>query len=222
MDSNLSQPGAHLFYPAIQPDGSGNLVVVYGESGVSVRPEVVAVGRTADGTFTDPVVIAQSAGAYLGDRFGDYFGAARDPGDPGLVWVAGEVGTAVAGDRGWTTAVASIEVTATGAPPPPVLVVAPPAVRAVHATGRAGKSVRLVYRALDDGTGVRAVITVRTKKTALVFSRTTPKSILHSGELYSVPWRPSKKLRGTLAYCVHTVSSTGQLSVPSCSTVTLR
>jgi hypothetical protein len=82
--------------------------------------------------------------------------------------------------------------------------------------------VRLVYRALDDGTGVRAAITVRTKKTALVFSRTTPKSILHSGELYSLSWRPSKKLRGTLAYCVHTVSSTGQLSVPSCSTVTLR
>jgi hypothetical protein len=222
MDSNLSQPGAHLFYPAIQPDGSGNLVVVYGESGVSVKPEVVAVGRTADGTFTDPVVIAQSAGAYLGDRFGDYFGAARDPGDPGLVWVAGEVGTDVAGERGWTTTVASIEVTATGAPPPPVLVVAPPAVRAVHATGRAGKSVRLVYRALDDGTGVRAIITVRTKKQALVFSRTTPKSILHSGDLYSVSWRPSKKLRGTLAYCVHTVSSTGQLSMPSCSTVTLR
>jgi len=221
MDSNLSQPGAHLFYPAVQPDGSGNLVVVFGESGVSVKPEVVAVGRTADGTFTDPVVIAQSAGAYLGDRFGDYFGAARDPGDPSLVWVAGEVGTGVTGERGWTTAVASIEVTATGAPPPPVLVVAPPAVRAVHATGRAGKSVRLVYRALDDGTGVRTVVTVRTKQ-AVVFNRTTPKSSLHSGELYSVSWRPSKKLRGTLSYCVHAVSSTGQLSSPSCSTVTLR
>jgi hypothetical protein len=183
-----------------------------------VKPEVVAVGRTTDGTFTDPVVVAQSPGAYLGDRFGDYFGAARDPGDPNLVWVAGEVGTAVAGERGWTTAVASIEVTATGAPPPPVLVVAPPAVRAVHATGRAGKSIRLVYRALDDGTGVRTVVTVRTKKT-VVFARTTPKSIVHSGELYSVSWRPSKKLRGTLAYCVHSVSATGQLSAPSCSTV---
>ena len=120
MDSNLSQPGAHLFYPAVRPDGAGNLVVVYGESGVAVRPEVVAVGRTPDGTFTDPVVIAQSPGAYLGDRYGDYFGAARDPVNPGLVWVAGEAGTDVAGERGWTTAVASIEVTAAGAPPPPV------------------------------------------------------------------------------------------------------
>ena len=221
MDSNLSQPGAHLFYPAIQPDGVGNLVIVFGESGLSVKPEIVAVGRTPDGTFTDPVVIAQSPGAYLGDRFGDYFGAARDPGDPGLVWVAGEVGTEVAGERGWTTAVASIAVTATGAPPPPVLAVAPPAVRAVHGTGRPGKSMRLVYRALGDGIGVRTVVVVRTKK-AVVFSRTTLKSTLRAEALYSVPWRPSKKLRGALSYCVHNVSSTGQLSLSSCSTVTLR
>jgi hypothetical protein len=221
MDSNLSQPGAHLFYPAIQPDGAGNLVIVFGESGLSLKPEVVAVGRTPDGTFTDPVVIAQSPGAYLGDRFGDYFGAARDPGDPGVVWVAGEVGTEVAGERGWTTAVASIAITATGAPPPPVLAVAPPAVRAVHGTGRPGKSMRLVYRALGDGIGVRTVVVVRTKK-AVVFSRTTLKSTLRAEALYSVPWRPSKKLRGALSYCVHNVSSTGQLSLSSCSTVTLR
>src|SRR4029077_1848705 len=69
MDNNLSQLGAHLFYPAIAPDGAGNLVIVYGESGATVPPELVAVGRTADGSFTDPVVIAQSAGAYLGDRY---------------------------------------------------------------------------------------------------------------------------------------------------------
>ncbi len=102
-----------------------------------------------------------------------------------------------------------------------MLVVAPPAVRAVHATGRAGKSLRLVYRALDDGAGVRAVVIVRTQK-AVVFNRTTPKSAVHAGELYSVSWRPAKKLHGTLSYCVHSVSSTGELSSSSCSTVTLR
>jgi hypothetical protein len=158
---------------------------------------------------------------HLGDRFGDYFGAARDPVNPGLVWVAGEVGTEVTGERGWTTTVASIEITATGAPPPPVLVGVPPAVRAVHATGRGGKAMRLLYRALDDGSNVRTILTVRTQK-AVVFSRTTPKSVLHAGELYSVPWRPAKKLHGTLSYCVHSVSATGAISAPSCSTVTLR
>jgi len=220
-DINLSQPGAHLFYPAVQPDSSGNLVVVYGESGISVKPEVATVGRAPDGTFTDPVVIAQSAGAYLGDRYGDYFGAARDPGSAGLVWVAGESGTDVADARGVTTTVASVASSATGAPPPPVLVADPPALRAVHAAGRGGKSMRLVYRALGDGTGVRAVVTVRTKK-AVVFAKTTPTSALHAGELYSVSWRPAKKLHGTLSYCVHSISSTGELSPQSCSTVTLR
>ena len=80
---------------------------------------------------------------------------------------------------------------------------------------------RLVYRALDDGSNVRAVVTVRTKK-AVVLNRTTPKSVFHAGELYSVPWRPEKKLHGTLSFCVHSVASTGAISAPSCSTVTLR
>ena len=80
---------------------------------------------------------------------------------------------------------------------------------------------RLVYRALDDGSNVRTVVIVRSKK-AVVFNRTTPKSALHSGELYAVSWRPSKQLHGTLSYCVHSVSSTGELSATSCSTVTLR
>ncbi len=220
-DSNLSQAGAHIFYPAIRPDGSGNLVIVFGESGISVTPEVVAVGRTPDGTFTNPVVIAQSAGAYFGDRYGDYFGAARDPENPGLVWVAGEAGTDVAGGRGWATTVASVAVTAAGASPPPVLGTAPPAVRAVHLAARAGTSVRLVYRSLDDGSGVRTVVTVRSKK-AVVFNATTPKSSLHAGKLYYVSWRPAKKLHGTLSYCVNSISSSGAPSPQSCTTVTLR
>jgi hypothetical protein len=220
-DSDLSQRGAHLFYPAIRPDGSGDLVVVYGESGLSVEPEVVAVGRTPDGTFTNPVVIAQSASAYLGDRYGDYFGAARDPANPGLVWVAGEEGSDVAGGRGWATTVASVAITAPGAQLPPVIDVVPPPMRAVHATGRAGKAVRLVFRSLGDAIGVRSVVTVRSKG-AVVFKSTTATTSLHSGQLYSVLWQPRKKLRGTLPYCVYSLSPSGVPSAQSCSTVTLR
>jgi hypothetical protein len=220
-DSDLSQRGAHLFYPALRPDAAGDLVVVYGESGVSVQPEVVAVARMADGTFTNPVVVAQSASAYLGDRYGDYFGAARDPLNPGLVWVAGETGSDVAGERGWTTTVASVAITAPGAPLPMVIDAVPPAMRAVHTTGRAGKSVRLVFRSLGDGVGVRSVVTVRFKG-AVVFKSTTAKGSLYAGQLYSVLWRPGKKLRGTLPYCVYSVSPSGAPSTQSCSTVTLR
>ena len=220
-ESDLSQPGAHVFYPAIRPDGSGNLVVVYGESGLTVLPEVVAIGRTTDGTFTNPVVVAQSISAYVGDRYGDYFGAARDPANPGLVWVAGEAGTDVAGGRGWATTVASVAITVPGAAPPPVLGGTPPAVRAVHAKGRVGKVVRLAFRSLDDASGVRTVVTVRSKG-AVVFKLTTAKASLHAGQLYFVVWRPVKKLHGTLPYCVHSVSASGAPSPQSCSTVTLR
>ncbi len=221
-DSDLSQRGAHLFYPALRPDGSGDLVVVYGESGLSVEPEIVAVGRTQDGTFTNPVVIAQSASAYLGDRYGDYFGAARDPVNPGLVWVAGEAGTDVAGGRGWATTVASVAITAHGASLPAVIDVVPPLMRAVHTIGRAGKAVRLVFRSLGDAAGVRSVVTVRSKGGAVVFKSTNAKASLHSGQLYFVLWRPGKKIRGTLPYCVYALSPSGAPSAQSCSTVTLR
>jgi hypothetical protein len=220
-DTDLSQRGAHLFYPAIRPDRSGDLVVVYGESGMSVSPEVVAVGLMPDGTLTNPVVIAQSASAYLGDRYGDYFGAARDPANTGLVWVAGEAGTDIVGGRGWATTVASVAITAPGAPLPPVIDVAPPPMRAVHATGRAGNAIRLVFRALGDAAGVRSVVTVRSKS-GVVFKSTTATASLHSGRLYSVLWRPGKKLRGTLPYCVYSLSPSGAPSAQSCSTVTLR
>ena len=179
-DTDLSQRGAHLFYPAIRPDASGDLVIVYGESGVSVKPEAVAVGRAPDGTLTSPVVIAQSASAYLGERYGDYFGAARDPASPGLVWVAGEAGTDVAGSRGWDTSVASVSITAPGAPLPRVIDVVPPPLRAVHASGRAGKAIRLVFRALGDAVGVRSVVTVQSKGRVVFRSTTAPPSV-HTG-----------------------------------------
>jgi hypothetical protein len=220
-DDNLSQPGANLFYPTVRPDSAGNLVIVYGESSEALNPEVVAVGRAPDGTFTDPVVIAQSPGAYLGDRYGDYFGAARDPVDPGLVWVAGEAGTTVVGGRGWATVVASVSVTPAGETPRPVLGAAPTGVRAVHVSARGGRPVRLVYRALTDGAGVRTVIVVRSPA-HVVFTTTTPVATLRGGKLYTVDWLPPTKLRGTFSYCAHSITPAGAPSPQSCSTVTLR
>jgi hypothetical protein len=89
-------------------------VIVYGESSVAILPELVAIARTPDGTFTKPTVIGQSAGQYSGERYGDYFGAARDPSQPGLVWVAGEQSVEVPGARSWSTSVASVQVSPPG------------------------------------------------------------------------------------------------------------
>jgi hypothetical protein len=223
-DSDVARRGADVFYPALRPDANGDLVVVYGESSVRVEPETVVVARTPDGTFTPETVVAHGLAPYLGERYGDYFGAASDPADPSVVWVAGEVGPDGAGGRGWTTAVASIAVTPAGGTPPVAVAQPPPGVQALGAVERMGKNVQLGYRSLDDGADIRTTITVRaqTSGNRLVFQRTTPAGDLHAGGLYYVRWLPAKPPRGAFAYCVRTVATDGSTSPSSCITITLR
>src|SRR5438128_3806015 len=57
-------------------------------------PQVVRVGEAAE-------TLACSGSVC---RYGDYFGASQDPSDPGIVWVAGEYGTAT----GWATFIAAM------------------------------------------------------------------------------------------------------------------
>jgi hypothetical protein len=220
-DTDVSRAGAYLFYPAIRPDSSGNLVVVYGESSASELPRLVAVGRALDGTLSAPVTVAESAGQHVGGRYGDYFGAARDPLHPELVWVAGEHGVDVEGVRGWSTSVAAVEVTSAGVQPPAVNSVPPPGLRARASAGRAGGAVRLAYTALDDGSAIRQRVVVRSNGN-VVFTKTTVAGRLKAEQTYFVLWHPAKRLRGTLTWCVGSVSAAGTSSPQSCSIVTLR
>jgi hypothetical protein len=220
-DKDIGFAGVHVFYPAVRPDADGNLVIVAGESGLNVLPELIALGRTPDGALTDPVVVAQSAGVYRGDRYGDYFGAARDPLDPRTVWVGGEAGTDVPSGSGWATTVASVVVTPVGATPPAVAGTAPPGVRAIALVVHAGDPIRLAYRALDDGTRVRTIVVVQNAKKAVVYRGSTARKTLHAEERYSMLW-PAKKARGTFTFCVNTVSTTGMQSPASCARVTIR
>jgi hypothetical protein len=221
-DTDVSQSGAYVFFPAIRPDASGNLVIVYGESSGTELPRLVAVGRAPDGTFSPPVTIAQSAGQHQGKRFGDYFGAARDPGDPALVWVAGEHGVDVANTRGWSTSIAAVEVTSAGAQPPPAVSGSmPPGVKAHRVAARAGTAVRLSYVALGSGSAVRERVVVSAKGTVL-FSRATKPGSLELSRSYSVLWRPARRLHGTFRWCVRSILADGTQSPQSCSTVTLR
>jgi len=219
-DTDFSDAGSHLFFPAVRPDASGNLVIVYGESGIAVLPRLVVVGRAPDGSLSTPVVVAQSAGQHEGGRYGDYFGAARDPVHPELVWVAGEQGVDVQGARGWSTALAAAQVTSAGVAPPAVRTLAPPRVKARAVTGRVGVAIRLSYTALDDGPAVQERVVVSAKKTVVFTATTTAR--LASGRSYSVVWHPAKRPRGTYSWCVRSISSDGTQSPQSCSTVTLR
>lgn len=216
--------GAYVFFPAIRPDSAGNLVVVYGESSAAINPEVAATARAPDGSFTAPAVVGLSAAPGSaqrnGGRWGDYFGAARDPSQPGVVWIAGETGGAAArGGGDWTTVVASAAVTAdsttpaTVAPPPPVL-------RAEAGSGVAGKPLRLSFVALADGSGIRRQVTVRAGA-KVVFRRTTKPAPLHARRVYSVTWRPPRKLGGRFRFCVRSIGHDGTQSAQTCAALRL-
>jgi hypothetical protein len=220
-DTDLSRKGGGVFFPAIRPDASGNLVVVYGESSSTLLPRVAAVARMPDGTFTGPVTIAQSTGQHTGDRYGDYFGAGRDPANPGVIWVVGETGTAPHTNAGWGTEIGSVVVTPAGRTPPAAVTLPPPAVLAKKGTGRAGKTMLLRYLALADGTGVSASATVTSGK-RVVFTRTTAAGTLTNGQSYSVPWHPARTQRGSFRFCVRSVAVDGTQSSQSCAAVTVR
>lgn len=220
-DTDLGRTGGGIYYPAVRPDAAGDLVVVYGESSPTLAPRVSAVARMPDGTFTASVAIAQSDGPHIGDRYGDYFGAARDPADPSVVWVVGETATKAFSTGGWGTAIGSVVVTAAGGTAPASVAAPPPAVLAKPAAAKAGTTVLLKYLALTAGAGMRQHVTVSSGK-RVVFATTTAARALRQGQVYSVPWHSAKNLRGTFRFCVRSVGADGTQSAQSCAGLTLR
>src|SRR5919197_1100109 len=218
--TDLGLAGAHVFYPAVRPDAAGNLVIVAGESGPQGLPRPVVFRRTLHGTPAAPGVLPERAGTYRGDRYGDYFGAARDPVDGGVIWVGGEAGTDAPPGVGWSTTVAAAVVTQAGGTPPVSADLGPPDVRALATAARAGGSVTLAYRALGDGDAIRAVVSVRNATKALVYRTTTRAATLRADRRYTVVW-PAKKARGAFTFCVHAVSVSGLRSRESCAAITV-
>ena len=113
-DFDFGQSGFYYYYPAIQIDGSGNLVAVFSGSSATTFAGVYSSAQKAtDGanTFQAPVLIKAGENAYtpFANRWGDYSGAARDPADPSTVWVAGEYVRTEGGSE-WGTWVAPVQV----------------------------------------------------------------------------------------------------------------
>ncbi len=219
--TDLGLAGAYVFFPAIRPDASGNLVVVYGESSPSLPPEVAVTARSPDGTIAPPSVVGRSNAPARsprnGGRWGDYFGAARDPLHPDVIWIAGETGPTEAGSEDWTTVVGSAVVREGPAPP---AVVPPPRLRALAGNGVAGKPLRLFFVALADGSGVRRQVTVRSGA-RVVFRRTSKPAPLHAQRVYGITWKPSKKLVGRFSFCVRSLAKGRGQSAESCAALRL-
>ncbi len=111
-DFDVGAAGLYYLYPALQVDGRGDLLVVFGYSSASDYPGLMAAGRvfgTASGQLDPPKVIVAGtknetlgcSGTVVTCRYGDYFGAALDPSNASLIWAAGEVGV----PSGWGTQV---------------------------------------------------------------------------------------------------------------------
>lgn len=108
--------GARLeyFYPAVMPDASGNLSISCATSGPTRFPSAAYLGRlTTDprGRITRTALFGEGQAAYATERqgtpnrWGDFCGIARDPSDPGVIWVEGEVCPSA---NTWATQVAAV------------------------------------------------------------------------------------------------------------------
>lgn len=113
-DFDLGTAGVYYYYPALETDGSGNLVTVFNGSttdGASTikYPSVLASQQlTTDplNTLETPVLIHAGDVAYTqSNRFGDYSGAGADP--DGSVWIASEYATSLVGSA-WSTWIADV------------------------------------------------------------------------------------------------------------------
>jgi hypothetical protein len=104
-DFDLGVPGAFTFYGSVSLDSSNNLVVVYGESSLSIYPSLEVTGQLATapaGSLGGAQTIASGSALELSTRYGDYFWAATQPKTPNTFWVSGEF-RQISLFQGWST-----------------------------------------------------------------------------------------------------------------------
>jgi len=90
-DFDFGIAGQELFFPALQIDGNGNLDVVYGYYSSTIPFSIAVTGQSVNepvDSLRQPAILKTGFGG--GERWGDYYGAAVDPSDQRVVWVAGE------------------------------------------------------------------------------------------------------------------------------------
>ncbi len=92
-DFDFGAKQQYNFYPALRVDQNGNLLAVYGFSNATIFPSLAVTGQLATDpadSLASPRTLKAGTAADTSTRYGDYFGAALDPADPTIVWVAGE------------------------------------------------------------------------------------------------------------------------------------
>jgi hypothetical protein len=101
----------HVFFPALASDGAGNLLGVFSfASGQDFAGVGTVTKLRQAGGFSNWTTVTQGVAPYVHvfggrNRWGDYFGAARDPANPSVIWIAGEYTKA---NDSWGTTVAAV------------------------------------------------------------------------------------------------------------------
>lgn len=112
-DMNYGANGQYYFFPAVTIDSKGGLDVIYGYSSSTIYPSLAVTGQAPGaptGTFATAQVLKQGNANDTSFRYGDFFGAAVDPSDTTIAWVAGEYHTNSTGPCGycWSTYIGSM------------------------------------------------------------------------------------------------------------------
>jgi hypothetical protein len=91
--NGFGRAGAYYYFPAIQTDIGRITHLVFGRSSENEYAHSRQTGRRT----TDPpnelqgsAAVSTGLSAYIGGRWGDYFGICRDPADRSVVWMFGE------------------------------------------------------------------------------------------------------------------------------------
>ena len=110
VDQDLSYNGGALYFPAVVPDGSGNVFIAATFSSSTTDPQAIGIALTAGATSFSGVAFQPGSGTYSYPgcastecQWGDYSGAALGPSNPQDVWLAGEY--APSSGSNWGTAI---------------------------------------------------------------------------------------------------------------------
>lgn len=93
IDFEVANHNYNFSYPALSIDNAGGMDVIFSYVSTTSYPGIYATGQTQydPSNSVEPLVQIQAGSNYDAScRYGDYFGAAVDPSQPLIVWIAGE------------------------------------------------------------------------------------------------------------------------------------
>jgi hypothetical protein len=137
-DFDVAINKSYLFFPALNVDTIGDLVVVCGISSNAVFPSIIVFRLAVDDSpsfLQPPLILRNGTSADPNGVYGDYFAATIDPSKPGIFWAAGQYTSTT---KYWSTYIGSY---ITSSNPPITLSTRHNEVSAIPAISKEGKTI---------------------------------------------------------------------------------